>query len=135
MGFFFLLRSKFCKNVCLIKKRLTGFHGYDIDVSLQCFFAGFRVVVDRKIEIYHYSTGLFSKDYVKFASIISRKWLGKLPVATKDLNFTVKSLFVLESKLYVNYFLPGFKKNVLEIKEEIENEENTFIRWIWVYRV
>lgn len=82
-------------------KMLTHFHGYDLDISLQIFFQSYRVLVDRGIELIHFSGGNYSSEYTVANKKIMRKWLFKLPVASKDLNLSCFEIFKID---IVNWF-------------------------------
>ena len=66
------------------EKNLKGFHGYDIDFSLQ---AGtrFDVCVVFDIMLHHFSEGSFNKDWVDAAILISDKWASYLPFSVRNL--------------------------------------------------
>lgn len=84
---------------------LTQFHGYDLDFSLQTFFQGYRVLVDRGMLIEHFSGGNYSKENTKANRKISKKWMKKLPVATPDLNISRFRLYYSDviNSLYFLY--------------------------------
>jgi glycosyltransferase involved in cell wall biosynthesis len=101
---------------------LKGFHGYDIDFSLQVFFSGKRVVVDRRIKIFHFSLGQFGKDKAKAEWSISRKWFGHLPVSTSDLNLSWLKIFKKEIEIYKWYLIPTIKRKIKKVFHR--NEQN-----------
>ena len=74
---------------------LTGFHGYDTDICLQIFFKKYRVVIDRKLEIIHYSPGCYNKEYALANKKIKNKWNKQLPIASQDqkLNLLIISFY------------------------------------------
>lgn len=94
---------------------LKGFHGYDIDFSLQVFFSGKRVVVDRDIKIFHFSLGQFGKDKAKAEWRISGKWFGFLPVSTPDLNLSRCKKFKKEIEIYKWYLIPAIKRKIKKV--------------------
>ena len=59
---------------------LTGFHGYDIDFSLQVF-SEFKVCVVFDILLKHYSCGRCDRKYVAGKLEIYKKWRKKLPMS------------------------------------------------------
>jgi len=115
-GVFMMTTRKVLLTCKFDEKILDGFHGYDIDFSLQCFFYGYRVIVDRNIYLFHCSIGLFEKDYKKYAWKISRKYFGKLPVATKDLNLGIGNLLFTEFKLWGNFIKSSIYKRLISKK-------------------
>ncbi|MFM9911835.1 MAG: glycosyltransferase [Chitinophagaceae bacterium] len=62
-----------------------GFHGYDIDYSLQVARAGFKIGVVFDIDIHHYSEGSFKHVWMKNAMQVSEKWKQFLPFSVRDL--------------------------------------------------
>jgi len=98
------------------EKLLTGFHGYDMDFSLQVFFTGYRVVVDRMIVLYHASFGTYDKNNTIANRKILKKWWSKLPVSTKDTNLSLIRLYwynFLNWRFFINIALNKKIKNFL----------------------
>jgi glycosyltransferase involved in cell wall biosynthesis len=61
-----------------------GFHGYDIDFSLQVS-QSFRVCAISDIVLHHYSDGSFNKEWLQNAIKLSDKWRKRLPLSVRDL--------------------------------------------------
>ena len=59
----------------------TGFHGYDIDYSLQVN-TKYNLYVVFDILIHHYSEGNPDKNWVNSAVLINKKWMARLPVSS-----------------------------------------------------
>ena len=111
-----LFTKKSVFKECLFDEALLkGFHGYDIDFSLQVFFSGKRVVVDREIKIFHFSLGQFGKDKAKAEWRISRKWFGYLPMSTSDLNLSWFKIFKKEYEIYKWYLIPTIKRKIKKV--------------------
>jgi GT2 family glycosyltransferase len=62
-----------------------GFHGYDIDFSLQVL-QHFQVRVIPDILIAHFSEGNPDREWLKAASTLSNKWAGLLPVYSRRIS-------------------------------------------------
>jgi glycosyltransferase involved in cell wall biosynthesis len=60
-----------------------GFHGYDIDYSLQVNTA-YRVYVIFDILLHHYSEGKPDRTWIKSAIRLSSKWKSRLPVSVEQ---------------------------------------------------
>jgi GT2 family glycosyltransferase len=111
-----LFTEKSIFQKCLFdEKLLTGFHGYDTDFSLQVFFSGKRVVVDRAIKIFHFSLGHFGQEKAKAEWEISKKWFGYLPVSTPDLHLSGFQIFKKEFIAYLWYIFPTIKRKIKKI--------------------
>ena len=100
-GVFLFTKRDVFQNCRFDEKLLTHFHGYDVDFSLQVFFQGFRVIVDRGILLDHHSNGDYSKQNTIANRKIGKKWLSKLPVATSDTHLSRFKLHYLD---LVNWF-------------------------------
>lgn len=117
---------------------VAGFHGYDIDYSLQVG-GSYRVCVIFDVLIHHYSEGSFSKAWMENCMLISSKWKTKLPYSVRPLsrqefirqhwtsmNIFIDTMFELEYNLFFivskflqyaatkwfhyRYFIHSFKK-------------------------
>ncbi len=83
------------------EKIFTGFHGYDIDFSLQVF-TGYKVAVIFDILVHHYSEGNFDKTWMKNALLVSDKWRKILPMSVKKLS---KEILLRQHWTAMNSFL------------------------------
>ena len=92
-GVFMFSKKEVFQKCRFDEKLLTNFHGYDIDLSLQVFFTGYRVIVDRTIVLYHASYGKYDKNNTIANRKIMKKWWSKLPVSTKDAELTWRRLY------------------------------------------
>jgi GT2 family glycosyltransferase len=95
---------------------LTHFHGYDIDFSLQVYFNSYRVVVDRGILLAHFSNGNYSLENTISNRKVGRKWLKKLPIATKDNNLSYLSIYIFDVTNWLYFFKTALKRK-LKIKK------------------
>lgn len=71
---------------------LKGFHGYDIDYSLQVL-ANYDVAVIFDVLIHHYSEGKLNRDWLEGTRAVTRKWKKKLPVSVYNLSPSDYNLF------------------------------------------
>jgi GT2 family glycosyltransferase len=111
-GVFMFVQKDVFKTCRFDDKLLTHFHGYDIDFSLQVFFQSFRVIVDRAIILDHHSSGDYSKLNVNANRKIGKKWLRKLPVATKDTNLSVFKLHYFDLLNWAYFLKTAFKRKL-----------------------
>jgi hypothetical protein len=58
---------------------LLGFHGYDLDISLQIGHE-FQVVVTNEILLEHFSTGNYDRKWLSDMIILHKKWKNHLPL-------------------------------------------------------
>jgi len=96
-------------------KLLTHFHGYDIDFSLQVFFQSFRVIVDRGILLAHYSNGNYIGQNTIANRKVGRKWIKKLPVATKDTHLSRMEIRFLDFLNWIYFIRTAFERNLKNI--------------------
>lgn len=61
----------------------TGFHMYDMDISMQVLKAGKRIRIVPEVNINHNSNGNYSKSFYDACMLFHKKWDGKLPVSSK----------------------------------------------------
>lgn len=66
-------------------KTFTGFHGYDIDYSLQVN-TKFTVRVVFDVVLHHFSEGNPDARWINSAILVSKKWKKQLPVSVYDLS-------------------------------------------------
>lgn len=102
-GLFLFTRKSITDSHKFDDKLLTHFHAYDADFSLQVFFAGYRLIIDRGIELVHYSKGVFAKDFANENAKVVNKWKSHLPVASKDLDLNKWQLTYYNSKCWAGY--------------------------------
>jgi GT2 family glycosyltransferase len=84
-GVFLFTKKEIWQKCKFDEKLLKNYHGYDIDFSLQVFFAGYRVIVDNELLIMHYSGGSMNEYFFEAQKLIQKKWKGKLPVGSLDI--------------------------------------------------
>ena len=104
-GIFLFSKIEVFNNCKFDSINLKNFHGYDTDISLQIFFKNYRVLIDRRIELMHYSKGNYNKEYTQANKKIWRKWRTKLPVASRDLNLSKFELYKTDA---INFYISGF---------------------------
>ena len=76
-------RDLFTKGyLCWDEINYSGFHFYDMDISLQVFTAGYKAKVADGILIEHMSKGRITNEYMDSLLIFHRKWNGILPIFT-----------------------------------------------------
>jgi len=61
------------------EKTYSGFHFYDLDMSMQIIQAGYRINIMEDLLIEHYSQGSFNKIFYLNCIRFHRKWKGFLP--------------------------------------------------------
>lgn len=64
---------------------LTGFHGYDIDISLT-IGQHYQVIATSQILITHFSDGHYGINWLESTLLVHRKWKHIFPVKTEPLN-------------------------------------------------
>ncbi len=87
-------------------KTFTGFHGYDIDFSLQVNTA-YAVYVVFDILLHHFSEGKPDRTWVKSAMLLSRKWRSELPVSV---NLESREVYALHHWRSMRAFLERLKE-------------------------
>lgn len=98
----------------------SGFHGYDIDFSLQVFTA-YKVGVVFDIVVHHFSEGSFDKTWLINAMAVSKKWEALLPFSVETLSdetllrqhWTAMQSFI-DKMLLLEYSLPKITRYYLK---------------------
>jgi GT2 family glycosyltransferase len=84
-GVFMAVRRKVFQSCRFDQHTFPGFHGYDIDFSLQVANSGGKAGVVFDILIHHYSEGRFNRTWLESAISVSNKWKHILPLSVRDL--------------------------------------------------
>ena len=97
-GVFMAFRREVFNEVSFTGHDLTGFHGYDIYISLQLQKHNWKVLVSSEILIEHFSMGKYSKQYIENICKVHDIHREILPVFTSDntrenRRFETKSLY------------------------------------------
>ncbi len=112
-GLFLCTRKDVFDEFKFDEERLTGFHGYDIDFSLQVF-TKYKVKVVFDILMTHYSSGSVNKSWMQSTLIIAEKWKQHLPLSVYDWSeeernfYHWKSMQVFLQNLFLLHY-PYFK--------------------------
>jgi GT2 family glycosyltransferase len=78
-GFWFCSRKDVFKNVSFDTLTYSGFHFYDMDISLQIHKKGYQIYVIADIIVEHQSNGSQNSQWIESAYIFYNKWEGQLP--------------------------------------------------------
>lgn len=81
-GVFLFSTLNVLKQCRFDEQLLNGYHGYDLDISLQVLSKGFELMVNKDIHLFHYSTGSPDKHWEQYNKLISEKWKHFLPVSS-----------------------------------------------------
>ena len=83
-GVFLCTRKEIFNQHKFDEVNFKGFHGYDIDYSLQ-ILKGYKIVVVFNILVHHYSEGRPDKKWIESTMILTKKWKSFLPVSVYPL--------------------------------------------------
>lgn len=100
-GMFLASTKKVLSDFRFSEDLLKGFHGYDMDISMQ-IFQKYKIVVLRNILVLHLSGGTFNDDYFNTMVLLSQKWFHHLPVYVPA--YTKKEVADLKIKTVEKYF-------------------------------
>lgn len=78
-----------------------GFHGYDIDFSLQVHFSGYELAVLKSVKLLHYSSGNANLEWKNTNTLISNKWSMKLPTSSDETSWLNKTFREVET-IYIH---------------------------------
>lgn len=81
-GLWFCIRRSLFDKISFDEQSFHGFHGYDIDISLQAGqYAKIMIIFD--VLLQHYSGGTTKRDYYETLIKLHQKWCNQLPVYTE----------------------------------------------------
>jgi len=72
-GVFIACKRTVLEDVGFDSKRFNGFHLYDLDLTFSAFLKGYRLAVDHRIQLMHFSGGVFDRTWKKYALRFNRK--------------------------------------------------------------
>ncbi len=95
-GLWFCIRRSLFQQISFDDHSFSGFHFYDIDISVQVQQAGYRVVTIPDVWIKHLSGGNVNSTWVKNAFLFHDKWKDVLPISHLDVS--TEEAYKLECK-------------------------------------
>ena len=98
-GLWFCIRKSMFDEICFDSLNYSGFHYYDIDISMQIILSGFKIVALPDIDIYHCSSGQINTQWLRNAFVFSNKYNKNLPVFTRSISES-ESLLIEKQALY-----------------------------------
>ncbi|MDR0769384.1 MAG: glycosyltransferase family protein [Dysgonamonadaceae bacterium] len=116
-GFWFCSRKNIFKEVGFDEKTFTGFHFYDLDISMQIYERGYSIRVISDITVEHCSGGTLNSQWIDSAYIFYNKWEKQL---------MINAFPALKKKPFVNTkayrdLLYYHKKNHVPVSKEVRN--------------
>jgi hypothetical protein len=85
-GVFLFSKREVFEQCSFDESMLDGYHGYDLDISLQILSKGYKLMVNKSIYLFHYSTGSADVAWERYNLLISDKWHNFLPVTSIKTN-------------------------------------------------
>jgi len=96
-GLWFCTRREIALRFPFDGKALTGFHGYDLDFSLNVF-PHYKVVVTYDVLMKHASEGNFNKQWLNEILKLHKKWSYALPLTTSEM--TESEIYFTEKRSF-----------------------------------
>jgi hypothetical protein len=81
-GVWFCIRRNLFDRIKFDEDTYKGFHFYDVDISLQVFHLGYKLLCVKDILIHHLSSGSLDEKWIENSLIFRKKWKDKLPVSS-----------------------------------------------------
>lgn len=88
-GLWFCIKKKLFTQISFDENRFSGFHFYDVDISLQIKHLGYEILSLYNITMSH-SPGKLDVVWLQNALILQKKWEKQLPFTVVKLNYTQK---------------------------------------------
>ncbi len=114
-GLFMALPRGVLERIRFDEALIKGFHGYDLDMSLQVHLGGARVIAARDIAMDHFSKGNRTREWYETNRAIARKWGRRLPTASRDLQFGAWRLLLIEWRTILWLVGPNALKNLVKV--------------------
>jgi glycosyltransferase involved in cell wall biosynthesis len=80
-GVWFCIRRTLFNTIRFDDKTFSGFHLYDLDISMQVFRAGYKLLSINDILIHHFSSGVLDGKWISNLLIFHKKWKPYLPAS------------------------------------------------------
>lgn len=84
-GMALFMRRSLWQEYPFDEELLKGFHGYDLDLSMTLFAAGYVNYVCNRLWMEHFSLGSFSQGWLEEMRRLHAKWEGVLPLSVEPL--------------------------------------------------
>ena len=109
-GLWFCIKKELFKTISFDEKNFSGFHFYDVDISLQIKNLGFEILSLYNITISH-SSGKLDSVWLKNALILNKKWEKHLPLSVINITYKqeVKIEYLVLSEYLKAMHLNGIK--------------------------
>ncbi len=78
-GVWFCIPKKLFDFISFDDKKYSGFHFYDLDISMQVKRLGYRILTVFDIDIVHFSKGSINKEWVSGSFVFFKKWKKYFP--------------------------------------------------------
>jgi GT2 family glycosyltransferase len=95
-GVFMFTKKDIAEEYPFDEKIIRGFHGYDLDFSLQLKSKKYKIFIDRGILLYHYSDGDANKVWLSTNLAVLKKWRNILPQIASDFTVTSSEMFKID---------------------------------------
>ena len=87
-GVWFCIKKELFECIKFDDESFSGFHFYDIDISMQINKLGYKLYCVFDILIEHFSKGDMNINWIENAFIINKKWQRQLPITCVKLTYT-----------------------------------------------
>lgn len=122
-GLWFCMRKELFNTVSFDSKTYSGFHYYDMDISMQVWQAGYTCVVVDDVLLEHRSGGVINKNFIYSAYDFYKKWEKKLPMK--------KGIEISEREKVLATELCEYKRYCREVQCDLDMvRNNKFDRWL-----
>jgi GT2 family glycosyltransferase len=83
-GLFFAVNRQVVNALAFDEALFDGFHLYDLDFTYSAYLKGYRIAVDHRINLIHYSGGKFDHVWKNYVQSFNRKYANVLPREERD---------------------------------------------------
>ena len=85
-GLFLSFPKSVFSKICFDEQTYKGFHGYDMDISMQILTAKYKIKVIENVLIEHYSWGNINESFINACYKFYCKWKIYLPISSSNIS-------------------------------------------------
>ena len=89
-GVFMAIKNELWHQIRFNELELTGFHCYDLDISIQLKLNGYKIVVLHDLLLEHFSEGHLNKQWIQSSLWLHKKYAEHLPLIVGSIDYKMK---------------------------------------------
>ncbi len=131
-GVLMFITKDVCSKIQFDESIIKGFHGYDLDLSMQVLNQGRKIIVSNQVLVTHLSEGTPNIDWYNTHKQLSKKWEKNLPIKINQINLI--ELVSNEYNCFYSGLFPLKNKNRLLMIKHFWNYFSIHFLWFFLYK-